>query len=89
MNALQIPIPRRSFLHGLTALAAAGFMPTALAKAVADAIDDFGTTSGPPASSTVATVARCASLRRQARSFALKLTTPSRTAAIRARSVPA
>ena len=42
MNALQIPIPRRSFLHGLTALAAAGFMPTALAKAVADAIDDFG-----------------------------------------------
>jgi ABC-type Fe3+-hydroxamate transport system substrate-binding protein len=36
MNALQIPIPRRSFLHGLTALAAAGFMPTALAKAVAD-----------------------------------------------------
>ena len=42
MNALQIPIPSRSFLHGLTALAAAGFMPTALAKAVADAIDDFG-----------------------------------------------
>lgn len=86
MNALQIPIPRRSFLHGLTALAAAGFMPTALAKAVADAIDDFGNYTWPPASSTAVTAARCAYIRRPARSFALKPTIPSRTAAIRVRS---
>lgn len=89
MNALQIPIPRRSFLHGLTALAAAGFMPTALAKAVADAIDDFGNYTW--AACVINCGNRCP-LRvytKAARSFALKLTTPSRTVAIRVRSAPA
>lgn len=87
MNALQIPIPRRSFLHGLTALAAAGFMPTALAKAVADAIDDFGNYTW--AACVINCGNRCAYIRRPARSFALKPTIPSRTAAIRVRSAPA
>ena len=42
INALKIPIQRRSLLSGLTALTAVGFLPTTLAQTVADALDDWG-----------------------------------------------